>query len=293
MGELIRSFNWSATTLGNPDSWPLPLRQTVSMMLTISFPVLICWGEEYIQLYNDSFRPINGVTKHPKALGGSAKDTYTEIWETIGPMFAEVMTGKTFGFPDFMVPLDRNGSPEECYFDFSYSPILMEDGRTGGVLVICMETTDKVNSIKELNAVNNQLLAANEEITAVNEELVSANEELAATNEELAAVNEELGTTNEELTEAQNTIKRNERFFRSIAVNIPDSVIMVIDKEHRYLMVEGDLMEKMGYQRADYEGKHPTEIGQTERYNESRHLYDRMMAGERFSLERTAATGEN
>jgi PAS domain S-box-containing protein len=300
MGDLIRSFNWSATALGNPDNWPLPLRQAISMMFTINFPMLICWGEEYIQLYNDNFRPINGVTKHPKALGGSAKDTYAEIWGTIGPMFAEVMTGKTIGFPDFMVPLDRNGYLEECYFDFSYSPINMEDGQAGGVLVICVETTDKVNSINTLSTLNNQRLAANEEIKAVNEELASANEELAATNEELAAVNEELGavneelaTTNEELTEAQKILGRNERLFRSIAVNIPESLIVVIDREHRYVMVEGDLMEKMGYERADYEGKHPTEIGQTERYNASKHLYDRMMAGEKFSLERQAPTGEH
>ena len=306
MGEMIRSFNWSATALGNPDNWPLPLRQAISMMFTINFPMLICWGEEYIQLYNDNFRPINGVTKHPKALGGSAKDTYAEIWGTIGPMFAEVMTGKTIGFPDFMVPLDRNGYLEECYFDFSYSPINMEDGQAGGVLVICVETTDKVNSINTLSTLNNQRLAANEEIKAVNEELASANEELAATNEELAAtneelaavneelgaVNEELATTNEELTEAQTILKRNERFFRSIAINIPDSVIMVIDKEHRYVMVEGDLMEKMGYQRTDYEGKHPSEIGQTERYLASKHLYDRMMSGEKFSIEHTSGTGE-
>ncbi|HEY4197814.1 MAG TPA: PAS domain S-box protein, partial [Mucilaginibacter sp.] len=46
------------------------------------------------------------------------------------------------------------------------------------------------------------------------------------------------------------------------------------------------------YNRDDYEGKHPTEIGQTEAYNASRHLYDRMMAGEKLSVERKAATGE-
>lgn len=278
MGELIRSIDWSGTSLGDPGTWSPALKQTVSMMLTVNFPVLICWGADYIQLYNDSFRPINGITKHPHALAGSAKDTYAEIWETIGPMFAEVMAGKTIGFPDFVVPLDRNGYTEDCYFDFSYSPIREEDGKVAGVLVVCLETTGKVISIKKLNTLN--------------DELASANEELAATNEELLAVNEELAATNEELTESQKILRRNELFFRSIAANIPDSVIIVIDREHRYVMVEGDLMERMGYHRADYEGKHLTEIGQTERYNASKHLYDRMMAGEKFSLERRGQNGE-
>jgi PAS domain S-box-containing protein len=148
MAQLIRSKDWAATVLGAPDSWPPVLKQTVNMMLTMTFPVLICWGEDFIQLYNDAFRPINGLTKHPQALGGTAKDTYAEIWDTIGPMFAGVMNGKAVGFPDFLVPLDRNGYLEDCYFDFSYSPIRDEHGDIGGVLVICMETTAKVAAIK-------------------------------------------------------------------------------------------------------------------------------------------------
>src|SRR6187402_1049513 len=80
MGQLIRSFNWADDPLGSPDNWPVALKQAVSMMLKNSFPVLICWGPSYIQLYNDAFRPINGENKHPTALGGSARDTYAEIW---------------------------------------------------------------------------------------------------------------------------------------------------------------------------------------------------------------------
>lgn len=51
-------------------------------------------------------------------------------------------------------------------------------------------------------------------------------------------------------------------------------------------------MEKMGYDRKNYEGKHPGEIS-AERYEASRHLYERVMAGEKFSIERKAETGEN
>lgn len=141
MGEYIRSINWNETPLGSPKQWPIALKQTVSMMLTATLPVLICWGEDYIQLYNDAFRPINGATKHPKAMGGSARDTYSEIWDTIGPMFGEVMKGKSLGFPNFMVPLERNGYLEDCYFDFSYSPIKDLEGNIVGILVICIETT--------------------------------------------------------------------------------------------------------------------------------------------------------
>ena len=42
-----------------------------------------------------------------------------------------------------MLPLNRNGFTEECYFDFSYSPIRKENGEVGGVLVTVTETTNK------------------------------------------------------------------------------------------------------------------------------------------------------
>jgi len=148
----------------------------------------------------------------------------------------------------------------------------------------------KASSIELANA-NDQLATLNEELSAANEELASVNEEMAATNEELASANEELSATNEELTEAQISLQRSEALFRSIALNIPKSIVIVIDKSHRYIMVEGDLIEKMGYDRRNYEGKHPAEMS-PERYEASKYLYERVIAGEQFSVERKSDTGE-
>jgi two-component system sensor histidine kinase VicK len=157
MGSLIRQLDWSGTPLGEPGKWPDALKLITGTMLSTPSPILICWGPDYIQLYNDAFRPINGSTKHPQALGGSARNTYAEIWDTIGPMFAGVMNGQAVGFPDFKVPLDRNGYLEDCYFDFSYSPIKDADGVALGVLVICLETTDKIIALEELQKNNDRL----------------------------------------------------------------------------------------------------------------------------------------
>ena len=164
MGQLIRSKDWNKTSLGNPDSWSPSLCTMVSVMLNNPFGMYIAWGDDYTQLYNDAFRPILGTSKHPHALGGSARETFAEIWSTIGPMFGDVMKGKAVGFPDFMVVLNRNGFDEECYFDFSYSPIKKEDGQVGGILVTVIETTEKkkaTEALKESNArfINNIMQA--------------------------------------------------------------------------------------------------------------------------------------
>ncbi|UTN04056.1 PAS domain-containing protein [Flavobacterium bizetiae] len=155
MGKLIRAKDWSKTTLDDPENWPQSLKTMVAVILNNPFGMYIAWGENYTQIYNDGFRPILGSSKHPEALGISSKETFTEIWDTIGPMFGDVMKGKAVSSPDFMVVLNRNGFDEKCYFDFSYSPIKKEDGEIGGVLVTVIETTEKkkVNeALKESNA---------------------------------------------------------------------------------------------------------------------------------------------
>ena len=122
MGALIREKDWSKTPLGDPAAWPQSLRTMVAVMLDNPFGMYIAWGNEYTQLYNDGYRPILGTTKHPQALGNRSQETFAEIWSIIEPMFAGVMQGTAVGYPDFMLPLHRNGYEEECYFDFSYSP---------------------------------------------------------------------------------------------------------------------------------------------------------------------------
>ncbi|MES2775552.1 MAG: PAS domain-containing protein [Bacteroidota bacterium] len=155
MGELIRAKDWSKTSLGDPADWPQSLRTMVAVMLDNPFGMYIAWGSEYTQLYNDGYRPILGATKHPQALGISTRETFSEIWHIIESMFDGVMNGKAVGFPDFMLPLNRYGYEEECYFDFSYSPIRKDNGEVGGVLVTVIETTEKkraTEALKESNA---------------------------------------------------------------------------------------------------------------------------------------------
>ncbi|HEY0138377.1 MAG TPA: GAF domain-containing protein, partial [Nannocystis sp.] len=144
MGALIRALDWTRTPLGAPATWPQSLRTAVSVMLEARFPMYLAWGPRFVQFYNDGYRPILGSTKHPAALGGLGQDTFAESWHVIGPMFAGVMRGTAVGADDWMLPLDRHGYLEECYFTFSYSPIRDESGEVGGVLVTVSETTRRV-----------------------------------------------------------------------------------------------------------------------------------------------------
>ncbi|MEA2663383.1 MAG: hypothetical protein QOI11_327 [Candidatus Eremiobacteraeota bacterium] len=144
MRTLSREFDWSATSIGSAERWPQSLRTAVSIVLDCRFPMMVWWGPELVQLYNDAFVQILQA-KHPRAFGQRAHDCWPEIWDSIGPMLAGVVAHGTATFyEDLPLLLDRSGYLEECYFTFSYSPIRDESGGVGGALCTVNETTTKV-----------------------------------------------------------------------------------------------------------------------------------------------------
>jgi PAS domain S-box-containing protein len=154
LGALMRETDWASTPLGPVEDWPQSLRTAVSILLNSRFGMYIAWGPEYLQIYNDCYRPILGSTKHPAALGNRASTTFAESWDIIGPMFEEVRRGNATGSEDWMLPLDRHGFLEECFFTFSYSPIHDESGGVGGVHVTVTETTPGVLSARRLRTLH-------------------------------------------------------------------------------------------------------------------------------------------
>jgi signal transduction histidine kinase len=149
-GELMRSLDWSRTPLGPVDRWPQSLRTSVSICLSSRFPILIWWGPELVKLYNAAYREILRA-KHPAAMGARGRDVWPEIWHIIGPMLSSVMErGESTWSENIMLPLERKGFAEECYFTFSYSPIRDESGDVGGVFTAVTETTQQVLSERRL-----------------------------------------------------------------------------------------------------------------------------------------------
>jgi PAS domain S-box-containing protein len=142
MGALLRATDWSRTSVGPVERWPQSLRTALSIVLSSRFGMYIAWGRDYTQFYNDAYRPILGSSKHPAA-GKLSSETFAESWHIIGPLFERVMRGEAVGSEDWMLPLDRNGYLEECFFTFCYSPIRDESGEPGGVLVTVTETTSR------------------------------------------------------------------------------------------------------------------------------------------------------
>ena len=141
MGALTRAYDWSATPLGPPETWPQSLRTAVRILLNTNHPMFIWWGPELIQFYNDAYRQTMGPERHPSALGQRGRECWAEIWDIIGPQIEQVMSGGGATWHENqLVPVTRHGRLEQVYWTYGYSPIDEDDG-IGGVLVVCRDVT--------------------------------------------------------------------------------------------------------------------------------------------------------
>ncbi len=143
MGALTRAYDWAATPLGPPNTWPQSLRTAVRILLNTNHPMFIWWGDELIQFYNDAYRQTMGPERHPSALGQGGRECWAEIWPIIGPQIEQVMSGGGATWHENqLVPVTRHGRLEQVYWTYGYSPIDEED-RVGGVLVVCRDVTSE------------------------------------------------------------------------------------------------------------------------------------------------------
>lgn len=96
--------------------------------------------------------------KHPNILGVPAKDAWPEVWNTIHPLLQNVIENRdAFWVEDQLIPIYRNGTIEEVYWNFGYTPVLGDSSEVEGVFVTCSETTEKVLAMKSLEEKGNEL----------------------------------------------------------------------------------------------------------------------------------------
>ncbi|TXL68733.1 ATP-binding protein [Zeimonas arvi] len=141
---LFENHRWEDTPLGPVDRWPAAMRATVRTVLSSGMPMATAWGPHRVQIYNDGYNAIYG-DKHPAAFGAPAAECWGEIWSFLAPAIDTIFdSGNTLNFENTLLALSKHGPPEECYFDFSYSPVFDEDGRVLGFLSAAVETTARI-----------------------------------------------------------------------------------------------------------------------------------------------------
>ena len=142
-GRIMAGFDWSSSPVGPVDTWPAGLRFAVRTVLISRLPMVLTWGPEFIQFYNDAYAPLIGA-QHP-AIGQDIRITFAAGWDVLGPPIERAMTTlEPSWFPALQLVLERAGYREETYFNVTHAPAFADDGVVGGMHAIGSEVTGEV-----------------------------------------------------------------------------------------------------------------------------------------------------
>lgn len=84
---------------------------------------------------------------------------------------------------------------------------------------------------------------------------------------------------------AEQRLIETSRLYQTIASSIPGSVICIVDKDYRYSLIEGDLIEKLGYSRNEMLHRKASEVVRKDRFEEIKPSFEKAFQGKTFSVE--------
>ncbi|WP_047301506.1 PAS domain-containing protein [Pseudomonas fluorescens] len=146
---LIARTDWSRSPLGAAGTWPQSLRTAVDIVIHSPIPMLLMWGPELTQIYNNGFALLAG-SKHPHAFGQPAHQIWPELRDFTDPIYSAVLQGQVRTYSEQRFTLQHDGKDSEFWLDLTYSPIRDENAQVAGILVTAIETNERRRIALEL-----------------------------------------------------------------------------------------------------------------------------------------------
>ncbi|HVV27636.1 MAG TPA: sensor histidine kinase [Rhizomicrobium sp.] len=147
MGMAMRSHDWGATPLGAPQDWPDALRTCLRILLASRQPMWLWWGPKLVSFHNDAALRVMGASSG--GLGQPARQAWAGVWQRFRTRVEGAMNGLASAQAGPMA-VRRDGTAEDNYYTFSFSPVPEEGGRIGGVLCVCSDDTGRVVATRQL-----------------------------------------------------------------------------------------------------------------------------------------------
>ncbi len=177
--ELIRTRDWSTTSLGPVDGWSPLLRTLIDVVLRSPASMAVVWGPDRLLIYNDGYARVCG-SKHPQVFGASVLEAWPEARDFNTDVLDACFAGQERVFRDARFVLDRNGAPEEIWFDLYYGPAVDEHGQVQAVLATVLETSERVRATQQRQRHESHLQQVNSDLDALRITLEQANRRLSS-----------------------------------------------------------------------------------------------------------------
>jgi len=119
LAGLIRAFDWSGTSIGPIESWPVSLKTIVGFLVQSPVLMVLLWGTDGVMLYNDAYAVFAGG-RHPQALGKKVREGWPEVADFNDNVMKVGLAGGTLAYKDQELTLNRRGTPEQVWMNLDY-----------------------------------------------------------------------------------------------------------------------------------------------------------------------------
>lgn len=224
VSTIIQTMDWRSTSLGPIAGWPPDLRAIVDLILSHGFPMMVVWGLDQIQIYNDAYssliskRGLEGIGQSASTLAPNEPERHSALYECVWR--GETVTSKGVKF-------DVKGvePPELIWVDVCHSPIRGSAEQITGVLVTIIDVTEHHKAAIE-RASAEAALREREQALAFE---LSAGTLLSKLSERLVTV-EDTGTIYEEILSAAISIMKSDAGTVQMYEPETDSLVLLVTR---------------------------------------------------------------
>lgn len=129
------SYNWSASSLGEPTGWPAPLRVAADLLLNSPLPGLLVWGRETILVFNEAYAALAGLGCG-RVPGGSVPSVLPPPLSAAGAAMQQAWSGQPGVVGGTLLSFRHAEGPVEHRCDLRLTPLPDGNGGIGGVHVL-------------------------------------------------------------------------------------------------------------------------------------------------------------
>lgn len=149
MRDALRQMDWAATSAGDIEQWPDPLKYATRLMFQSPAPMAVLIGREGLLAYNDAMRDLFGAY-YEGSLGRPIEEVFPDVAHICREGIDRCFAGMGGRFRDEPVRVCRNGEWSTAWLHVACTPIADANGHVSGVLLVISETTERVVALRDL-----------------------------------------------------------------------------------------------------------------------------------------------
>jgi len=139
-------IDWASTPLGPQSTWSSSLRAVAGVLLGTRVPMLVLWGPDFVQIFNDAYASVLGEAHAAGAMGTPMRQCRHALADALVPLADTTRRAEAPSWlDDLAIDVTHDGVPERRRFAVSMTPVPDDDAPSGigGVLATLVEARER------------------------------------------------------------------------------------------------------------------------------------------------------